>query len=86
MVVGGYSRLVEGLAAGLDVRLGSVVRKVEGGESGVTVTTAAGDKVEGAVAIITVPLGVLKSGGFCPWAVQQRHAMDVLLQVMYACT
>ena len=63
MVVGGYNRLVEGLAAALDVRLGSVVRKVEYGESGVTVTTAAGEKLEGAAAIITVPLGVLKSGG-----------------------
>jgi monoamine oxidase len=62
MVVGGYSRLLEGLAAGLDVRLGTVVRNVEYSEAGVTVTTAAGDKLAGAAAIITVPLGVLKSG------------------------
>jgi hypothetical protein len=47
-----------------------VVKDVSYSESGVVVTTAGGHKVEGAMAIITAPLGVLKSGGAVPPAVR----------------
>lgn len=67
VIRGGYRKLVEFLARGIDVRLGAVVRRVEHGESGVRVTTADG-VVTGRHAIVTVPLGVLKGGaiGFEP--------------------
>lgn len=58
---GGYVQLVELFAAGLDVRLGEVVREVRHSSHGVRVrteqTTYAAD-----VAVVTVPLGVLKQG------------------------
>ncbi len=58
---GGYRALVERLAAGLDVRLGGPVLRIEHGDGGVIVHS--GD--EAFVAdrtVVTVPLGVLKAG------------------------
>ena len=60
--VGGYRTLVERLASGLDVRLGSPVTSIEHGADGVVVGTANGEAVEAERAIVTVPLGVLKAG------------------------
>jgi monoamine oxidase len=57
----GYDQVIEGLAAGLDIRLNEVVETVEYGTAGVTVTTASGS-FEADYAIVTLPLGVLKSG------------------------
>lgn len=59
----GYDRLPEHLADGLDVRLEHVVSRVEWGSSGVTV---AGDRgiLTADTAIVTVPVGVLKSDEF----------------------
>lgn len=57
----GFGSLTDRLAEGLDVRLGQVIRSIEHGPAGVTVTTSAG-RFEADAAIVTLPLGVLKAG------------------------
>ncbi len=59
----GYDRLPEHLAAGLDVRLGSVVSEVRWSHDGVAVTTPHGTHLA-ASAVVTVPVGVLQSDDF----------------------
>ena len=58
---GGYRTLVERLSAGLDVRLGAPVTRVEHGGANVVVH-ADGGTFEGDRAVVTVPLGVLRDG------------------------
>lgn len=58
---GGYSALVDRLAAGLDVRLETPVAHIEHGGPGVVVHAAEGT-FEADRAIVTVPLGVLAAG------------------------
>jgi monoamine oxidase len=57
----GYDQVIQQLADGLDIRLNQIVQSVEYGEDGVTVTTAQGS-FAGDYAVITLPLGILKSG------------------------
>ncbi|RMF80740.1 MAG: FAD-dependent oxidoreductase [Chloroflexi bacterium] len=57
---GGYDQIVDELAKGLDIRLNQPVRLIEYGDFGVRVTTDS-DVFEGEGALITLPLGVLKS-------------------------
>lgn len=59
---GGYGQIPDRLAAGLDVRLGQTVRKIEAGSRTIRVTT---DKAvfEAQLCVVTLPLGVLKAGG-----------------------
>ncbi len=59
---GGYGQYAAALAAGLDVRLSSVVRSVSSTDTGVAVGLADGSTVSAAHAIVTVPLGVLQAG------------------------
>lgn len=59
---GGYVVLVDALAEGLDIRTSDPVSAIAWGEDGVTLTSASGEHV-GSTVIVTVPLGVLKSGG-----------------------
>ena len=59
--LGGYRRLVEPLARGLDVRTGTVVTAVAVLPDGVSVTTADGATHRGSHVLVTVPLGVLKA-------------------------
>ncbi|TAJ49841.1 MAG: FAD-dependent oxidoreductase [Herbiconiux sp.] len=59
----GYDRLATALAEGLDVRLGHVVSHVAWSDGGVTVTTGRGILSADSV-VVTVPVGVLKSGDF----------------------
>ena len=59
----GYDALATGLAAGLDIRLESVVSRVAWGAEEVSVTTSAGTLAARA-AVVTVPVGVLQSSGF----------------------
>jgi monoamine oxidase len=61
--VGGYRRLVEALAAGLDLRLGVEVTEIACSADGVRVRCADGRVEEGSHVVVTVPLGVLKRGG-----------------------
>jgi monoamine oxidase len=57
----GYDRLAEHLAAGLDVRLEHVVHRVDWTPAGVSVSSARGTFTADRV-VVTVPVGVLKSG------------------------
>jgi polyamine oxidase len=58
---GGYRMLLERLSAGLDVRLGAPVSRIEHGGPEVVVH-ADGGSFEGDRVIVTVPLGVLQDG------------------------
>jgi polyamine oxidase len=58
---GGYRHVVEHLASGLDIRTDEPVLRVEQDSHGVTVRTSS-DAFTGTHVIVTVPLGVLKSG------------------------
>lgn len=59
----GYDRLPENLATELDVRLEHVVSRVVWSEGTVAVSTAQGEFVAG-TAVVTVPVGVLRSDDF----------------------
>ena len=59
----GYDALPLGLSAGLDIRLGHVVTRVQWSEHGVTATTTQGT-FHADTAIVTVPVGVLQSASF----------------------
>ena len=56
---GGYNQITDGLAKGLDIRLGMVVNTVRYGADGVEVETSGGSFVADK-AVVTFPLGVLK--------------------------
>jgi monoamine oxidase len=56
---GGYNQITDGLAQGLDIRLGAVVKTVRYGGDGVEVESSAGVFVADK-AVVTFPLGVLK--------------------------
>ncbi|MEL6428896.1 MAG: NAD(P)/FAD-dependent oxidoreductase [Planctomycetota bacterium] len=80
VVDGGYAVLVEALAKGLDVRLGARVERVELTDDGVRVVSTAG-AFEGSHALVTVPLGVLKSGTIAfepPLPERKRGAIERL--------
>jgi len=57
----GYSQMMQGLASGLAIKLGQVVSRIEVRSSGVQVTTTKGS-FSAPRAVVTLPLGVLKSG------------------------
>lgn len=61
-VLEGYVRIHEYLAAGLDIRLNTIITHIEWGGRSVRAHTAGGQTFEGENAIITLPLGVLQSG------------------------
>ncbi len=58
--VGGYRRLVEAMAAGVEVRLGADVAEVNRSANGVRVRSGDGATEEGSHVVVTVPLGVLR--------------------------
>jgi polyamine oxidase len=58
--VGGYRRLAEAMATGVDLRLGVEVAEVACSASGVRVRSVDGTSEEGSHVVVTVPLGVLK--------------------------
>src|SRR5690349_21403764 len=59
---GGYSRLAEAMAAGVDLRLGVDVAEIACSAGGVRVRSADGTSEDGSHVVVTVPLGVLKRG------------------------
>ncbi len=61
-VAEGYTRLMESLAQGLNIRLNTPIARVEWGANGVTAYTASGDSFSADRMIITLPLGVLQAG------------------------
>ena len=80
--VGGYGALIDRLATGLDVRLGTKVSRVEHGGAKAVVVTDRGT-FEGDRAIVTLPLGVLRAGAvaFDP-PLEDGHASAVERLVM----
>lgn len=61
-VLGGYDRILEPLAAGLDVRLGQVVRHVGARRGEARVDLAGGQRLRSRAVVVTLPVGVLRSG------------------------
>jgi monoamine oxidase len=59
---GGYRSVVQGLAAGLDIRLSTAVTEVTLSPTGVSVGAADGTAYDATHVVLTVPLGVLKRG------------------------
>ena len=59
---GGYRRLVDAMAVGVDLRLGVEVAEVVVSAGGVRVLAADGTSEEGSHVVVAVPLGVLKRG------------------------
>ncbi len=60
VIAGGYRKLIDRLAAGLDIRLGETVETIRYDSEGVEVVTATGTH-SAATVIVTVPIGVLKA-------------------------
>lgn len=59
---GGYVSVIDAMAAGLDIRLGTPVSAIAATEGGLRLRTPDGE-VDATHVIVTVPLGVLKAGG-----------------------
>jgi monoamine oxidase len=79
--VGGYRRIVEALAAGLDVRTGSPVASIEVTDVRAIVGTDDGAEHVGSHVVMTAPLGVLKSGAIAfdpPLPGDRRSAIERL--------
>jgi monoamine oxidase len=75
---GGFGALIDDAAHGLDVRLGAPVKRLAWSESGVTATCSNGTSVKADRAVIAIPLGVLRDGGFAidpPPPPEQRTAI-----------
>ena len=79
-ILDGYDSYYEKLAEGLDIRLNKVVGKINWSEA-ISVTTIEDETVEGDVAVLTLPVGVLKAGAvlFDPVLPRsKREALDGL--------
>jgi monoamine oxidase len=74
--VGGYTSVVNAVAAGLDVRLEWPAAEVTRAGDRVSVASASGETETGSHVVVTVPLGVLKKGlpGFDPPLPPERNA------------
>jgi monoamine oxidase len=74
----GYASIVGAMASGLDVRTGWPVAGVALSDDEVTLTSASGRTETGSHVVVTVPLGVLKSGGLTftpPLPVERARAV-----------
>jgi monoamine oxidase len=65
-IEGGTGKLINGIAAGTDVRLGRTVAAVSYAEGNCSVTTADGEEFQAAHVICTLPLGALGAVAFEP--------------------
>lgn len=79
MLLGGYGQLVDHLAEGLDIRLAQEVASINYQANSIQVNTL-GQEYRAARVVITVPVGVLKSGAIrfspsLPYAKQQALAL-----------
>ncbi|MDX2137792.1 MAG: NAD(P)/FAD-dependent oxidoreductase [Chloroflexota bacterium] len=72
----GYIHLLNDLARGLDIRLKTPVKTIEWSEDGVRVSCETGEVFTGDSAIITLPVGVLRSGAvtFAPALPDSKQA------------
>ncbi len=79
-ILSGYDSYYENLAAGLDIRLNKVASRIKW-SGGIAVSTTQGETFRGDVAVLTLPLGVLKAGAveFDPALPKsKREALDGL--------
>ncbi len=60
--VGGFETVVDAMAQGLTIELEQVVERVKVNDDGVEVVTTTGEIWSGSHVLVTVPVGVLKSG------------------------
>ena len=77
---GGYNQISDGLAKGLDIRLGEIVKVIRYGADGVEVETSQGNYVADKV-VVTFPLGVLKQASVTfepPLPGSKQEAIDRL--------
>ena len=74
--VGGYAALLRALVGDMTVRIGSPVTDIRYDKGGVEVGLADGSAESGSHVLVTVPLGVLKSGaiGFDPGLGEEKSA------------
>lgn len=63
VVPGGYRRLLDPLLEGFEIRTATTVTEIGGGSRGVGVTTAAGERLDADAVVVTLPAGVLATGG-----------------------
>lgn len=80
ILLDGFQALTDRLAVGLDIRLGTVVRRIEYGHGGVRVITDGGE-LRARRVVVTLPLGVLKAGHVVfdpPLPVAKQHAIERL--------
>lgn len=80
LMTGGFGKLLEKMATGIDVRLNQRVLVIRQNDEMATVTTA-GEDFEGDFVIVTLPLGVLKDGDvrFDPvFATSKKNAIKKL--------
>jgi monoamine oxidase len=63
---GGTGKLINGIAAGTDVRLGQTVSAVSHAEGGATVMTSDGEEFQAAHVVCTLPLGAMDAIAFDP--------------------
>jgi monoamine oxidase len=84
LLTDGTKRLLDAMAAGLDIRLGSVIASVEHDGDGVEVTTSDGTAYRAATAIVALPLNVWDDISFTPGlaalkraAATRRHVGEV---------
>ncbi len=78
---GGYDNIIALLAKGLDIRLKQQVRAINRTANGVRITLADGSNVDADRAVVTLPLGVLRSGSVkfgAPLAKNRQKAIDLL--------
>ncbi len=78
---GGYAQLFVGATDGVDLRVGWVVRRVSYGQNSVTLEDASGRAENFDAVLVTVPLGVLKSGDITynpPLPKKKQSAIDRL--------
>ena len=90
-ILDGYESVIQHLAEGLDIKLNDPVVKLKWAERGVQAETLGGDVYEAEACVITLPLGVLRSGGvtFDPVLPETKQAalrglkMGPILKLIY---
>ena len=81
VIPGGYSQVTDVLAEGLDIRLDHAVERIDYSGDEVELTTGSGQAFEADRVIVTVPLGILKSGLISfepPLPVSKQESIDAL--------
>lgn len=77
----GFDQVIALLAQGLDIRLGQTVRSIERAGPGVRIRLADGATLEAGRAVVTLPLGVLRSGAIsfgAPLSSARQRAIETL--------